>query len=237
MLDKKILIVDDDVSILNLLEVVFQKEGFHFIYKAMCGVDALESFYKEAPDLIVLDVMLPDLDGNTICKKIRESSMTPILFLSAKSEENDKLTSYISGGDNYITKPFSTKEVVACVTAMLHRAIHYAKTKNTKDSLLFGECKLDFKKKECYRKDELISLTSKEYHLLEYLVENQNQTLSKEQLIEKIWGSYFDGYDNTVMVHISRLRNKIERDPSKPSHIITVKGRGYRFQTDGTEIL
>lgn len=233
MKTKKILIVDDDISILNLLDVVLRKDGFINIFKAENGLDAFEIFYTHKPDLIILDVMLPDLDGNVICQKIRQSSMTPILFLSANSSTDDKLKSYLSGGDNYITKPFSPKEVIANISSILARAIyHESKVSKAQDLdiLEFGDCLLDFRKKELYRNNENIILTSKEYYILEFLINNKDQTISRDKLIENIWDSYYDGYDNTVMVHIRRLREKIEVNPSKPLHIITVKGRGYRFE-------
>ncbi len=165
-----------------------------------------------------------------MCRQIRQISIVPILFLSAKTEEVDKLISLGVGGDGYISKPFSPKEVVATVSSMLRRSSYYAPSVAKQDSsLTFGEYKIDFNLKELYKNDESIKLTAKEYHLLEYLVNNQEITVSREQILQEVWGVDFEGYDNTVMVHIRKLREKIEDEPSNPTRIITIKGRGYRF--------
>lgn len=227
---KKILLVDDDNSILNLLEIVLKKEQFQNIHKSKKGLEAVKICNKIKPDIVVLDIMLPDIDGIEVCRRIRQSSMVPILFLSAKSEEIDKLLSFGMGGDSYITKPFSPKEVIANIQSILRRMSFYEQVLSENRRIyLFGAYKLDLDKKELYKNNENVLLTAKEYHLLEYLVSNSGTTISREKLIEKVWDTSYEGYDNTVMVHIRRLREKIEAEPSNPVYIITVKGRGYRF--------
>lgn len=228
-LNKKILLVDDDESISSLIETVLNKEGYSKVFKACSGKEALQSIDGIGPDLIVLDVMLPDFDGYEICRKIRERSMVPIIFLSARSDESDKLISYAMGGDEYITKPFSPKELLAKITAMLKRQSYYDDKGANDTRYSFGSFVLDFEKKLLFKDGKEVILTAKEYSLLEYLIINRNITLSKDKLLSSVWNMDYQGYDNTVMVHIHNLREKIEEDPSEPRYIRTVKGRGYIF--------
>ena len=227
MLHKKILLVDDEVDILDMLEVVLRKEGFENIIKTTTGKDAMEACEKNHPDLVVLDIMLPDLDGYQVCKKIRETSMVPIVFLSAKEEEIDKLLSFTLGGDDYITKPFSPKEVAYRIKAILKRQEFY---RSKSDSWMqIGNLRIS-EEKGCVQKNgETIPLTAMEFNLLLYLVKNRGNVLSKSQIIAQVWGSNFEGFDNTLMVHIRRLREKIENDPAKPFYIQTIKKLGYKF--------
>lgn len=228
-LNKKILLVDDDESISSLIETVLNKEGYSKVFKAFSGKEAIQSIDGIGPDLIVLDVMLPDFDGYEICRKIREKSMVPIIFLSARSDESDKLISYAMGGDEYITKPFSPKELLAKITAMLKRQSYYDDKGANDKRYSFGSFVLDFEKKLLFKDGKEVILTAKEYSLLEYLIINRNITLSKDKLLSSVWNMDYQGYDNTVMVHIHNLREKIEEDPSDPRFIRTVKGRGYIF--------
>ena len=239
-LNKKILLVDDDESISSLIETVLNKEGYSKVFKAFSGKEAIQSIDGIGPDLIVLDVMLPDFDGYEICRKIRERSMVPIIFLSersmvpiiflsARSDESDKLISYAMGGDEYITKPFSPKELLAKITAMLKRQSYYDDKGANDNRYSFGSFVLDFEKKLLFKDGKEVILTAKEYSLLEYLIINRNITLSKDKLLSSVWNMDYQGYDNTVMVHIHNLREKIEEDPSDPRFIRTVKGRGYIF--------
>lgn len=228
---KKILLVDDEMAIKNLLEVVLRKEHFTDILKASTGLEAVAICRREDPDIIILDIMLPDIDGFEVCRRIREFSIAPVLFLSAKSEEVDKLVSFAIGGDDYITKPFSPKEVVAHVKAMIRRIGYYeGKSSKKENSIRFGEYMLDFDKQELFKSQSPVQLTAKEYLLLSYLIENRNITISKEQIVEQVWGNAYEGYDNTVMVHVRHLREKTEEDPSNPAFLKTIKGRGYRFE-------
>ena len=227
--NKNILLVDDDESILTLIETILHKDGYSNILKACSGQDAVFLAKEKQPNLIILDIMLPDFDGFEICKKIREKSMAPIIFLSAKSEESDKLISYALGGDEYITKPFSPKELLARISAILKRQSYYENKCDADSVYIFGDFTLDFTKRMLLKSEEEVILTTKEYLLLEYMIINRNITLSKDKLLSNVWNIDYQGYDNTVMVHIHNLREKIEDDPSNPQFIRTVKGRGYIF--------
>lgn len=227
MLNKKILLVDDEVDILDMMEIVLKKEGFKQIIKTTTGKGAIEECQNNNPDIIVLDIMLPDIDGYEVCKKIRETSMVPIIFLSAKDEEIDKLLSFALGGDDYITKPFSPKEVAYRIKAILKREQFY-KNKDT-EWIHIGNLKIS-EEKGCVQKDgENIQFTAMEFKLLVYLAKNKGIILSKSQIIEQVWGCDFEGFDNTLMVHIRHLREKIENDPANPYYIQTIKKLGYKF--------
>ena len=232
---KKILLVDDSKFILNMQESVLQKEGFGNIKKAVNGWEAVEIAEEWMPDLIVLDIVMPEMDGFEVCKKIREFSMAPVIFVSGKEDESDKLISFAMGADDYITKPFSPKELVARITVLLKRELYYEMARKNREQenksyIKFGPYKLDKKREELYKEGELVYLTSKEYSLLRYMLANKNITVSKANIMEHVWGPEYEGNDNTIMVHIRHLRKKIEANPSKPLYIKTIKGRGYRFE-------
>ena len=230
VLDRKILLIDDEAEILKLIETVLKKEGFRRIIKASNGIDGISLCKSENPDLIVLDVMMPHMDGFDVCKKIREFSFVPIIFLSAKSEDMDKILALGLGGDDYVTKPFSPKEVAFRIKAHLRRNLYIKKELSIKeDKINFGSIIIDFHKGEVLKNNELVSLTPREYTLLSYMAKNSNQILSKQMLCDAVWGDDFEGYDNTIMVHIRKLREKLEDIPSNPKHIITVKGLGYKL--------
>ncbi len=232
---KRVLLVDDEKDILNLLETVLIKEGFKDIYKAETGSRGIELCEQMDPDIIVLDIMLPDMDGYEVCKRIREFSMCPIIFLSAKSDDIDKLLGLGIGGDDYVTKPFSPKEIAFRIKALFRRLEHMqlivneSQSNHTKEIIKFKDIEIDENKAEVKKSGNILNLTAKEYQLLLYLVKNPNRILSKNLLIENIWGSDYEGFDNTLMVHIRHLREKIEDDPSNPEHITTFKGLGYKF--------
>lgn len=232
---RKILLIDDEKEILNLLETVLIKEGFKKIYKAENGIDAVKLCKEINPDIIVLDIMLPDIDGYEVCKRIREFTLAPIIFLSAKSDDIDKLLGLGIGGDDYVTKPFSPKEVAYRIKAQFRRlnqmqSLVKSHPKNTPDvTFKFNSIEINENKAEVKKLGQVIELTAKEYQLLLFMVKNVDQILSKDLIIEKIWGSEYEGYDNTLMVHIRHLRTKIEDNPSSPKHIITYKGLGYKF--------
>jgi len=235
MKDKKILLVDDEVDILNLLEAVLKKEGFTNLHTATSGYEAIQVCKNVFPDLIVLDIMLPDIDGFEVCRRIREFSVVPIIFLSARDDDVDKLLGLGIGGDDYITKPFSPKEVAFRIKAHFRRNEYFNLQSNSKQKkvIRFGDIEIDEGKGEVRKKGELVPLTLKEYKLLLYLAQNPNMILSKSQILDKVWGSDFEGYDNTLMVHIRHLRQKLEDDPTSPRHIITVKGLGYKLVAEG----
>ena len=183
------------------------------------------------PDLIVLDVMLPDCDGYKVCQRIRYASMVPIIFLSARSDEYDRLLSYAFGGDEYMTKPFSPRELLARMNSIFNRQQYYEDILTSKpNQYSFNDFVIDMDKKMLLKDGAEVSLTAKEYKLLEYLITNRNLTLSKEQILENVWDSGYEGYDNSVMVHIRHLREKIEENPSDPVFLKTVRGRGYIFE-------
>ncbi len=237
---KKILVVDDDKSIINMVDIVLRKEQFQKVFKAVNALEAVKLAKEIDPDLVILDIMLPDSDGYEVCKQIREFSMAPVIFLSAKNEETDKLVSFAVGGDEYLTKPFSPKELVARIRVALRRQIYYEsgnqekeKEKEEKEYYFGSGFCLDLETKTLRRAREKVSLRPREYDLLEYMVRNHNITLTKDMLIQKVWGSDYNGYENTVMVHIRHLREKIEDDPANPRFIKTVKSKGYYFDTKG----
>lgn len=230
--DQWILIIDDEEDLARLMETVLHKEGIPNIIKAGTIADGWAKFQKFDPSLVLLDIMLPDGEGYDLCKQIREVSNVPILFLSAKDEEIDKLLGLAIGGDDYITKPFSPKEVAYRVKAQLRRA-GYTEEKTSPKKLQIGPFELSSNENEVKKDGKTLELTAKEIGLMSCFMHHPNQILSKETLFEHVWGDDFFGSDNTVMVHIRRLREKIEIDPSKPSFLITVKGLGYKLQTKG----
>ncbi|HLR89222.1 MAG TPA: response regulator transcription factor [Atopostipes sp.] len=228
--DKKILLVDDEEDILNVLETVLVKEGFQNIYKAETGLIAIEQTRMLKPDIIVLDIMLPDIDGYEVCQEIRKMTDAPIIFLSAKSSEIDKLLGLGIGGDDYVTKPFSPKEVAYRIKAQFRRLLQMTQPMKEKSTTFqFGDIKINQINGEVKKADQVILLTALEYQLLLFFAQHPNQILSKEVIIEYLWGGYFDGNENALMVHIHHLRQKLETDPSSPKYIVTQRGLGYRL--------
>ena len=231
---KKILLVDDEEDILNVLETVLMKEGFQHIYKASNGTEALTQAQKWNPDIIILDIMLPDMDGYEVCRQIRTFSYAPIIFLSAKADDVDKLLGLGMGGDDYMTKPFSPKEVAYRIKAQFRR-MNYTNQSDSiskRERISFGDISIYPEQAEVTKDSEVVTLTALEYQLLLFFVRHPNQILSKETLTEKVWGNSFEGNDNALMVHIHHLRQKIETDPSKPVHILTQRGLGYKFNPE-----
>lgn len=226
--DSKILIVDDERQLLVLLKEVFMKEGFNEIYEADNGIDAILSAKVNMPNLIILDVNLPDIDGYNVCQRIRSFSSCPIIFLTAKSEDEEKIKGLEVGGDDYVTKPFNIKELVLRAKSQLRRS---TPEKNIKKENIytFGDVYINEDTGEIKKGEKQIVLTAKEYALMLYLVKNKNKVFSKNSLCEEIWGYEYDGNDNTIMVHIRHLREKIEDNPSKPRYIKTLKGIGYKL--------
>lgn len=230
MMDK-ILLVDDERDIVVLLEEVLNREGFRNIRKAYTGQDALVVCREFQPDVIVLDIMLPDIDGIEVCKQIRSFSYCSILFLSSKNDDVDKILGLASGGDDYVTKPFSPKEIVYRIKSSLRR-MQYARDDvmvQKSITLHAGDITIDTDACCAYKAGQLLELTAKEYGILQFMMENQNKIISKERLYERIWGEECAVCDNTIMVHIRHLREKIEDDSSNPKRIKTVKGLGYKL--------
>ncbi len=229
----RILIVDDEQDLCQLMKISLTKEGFSEIEMAGTIEEGWKKFKVFDPNVVILDVMLPDGEGFDLCKRIREVSRIPILFLSAKSDEVDKILGLAIGGDDYITKPFSPKEMAYRVKAQLRRAGIYTTdtTTNTPAAKAYsvGPFDINADETEVKKDGNLLELTAKEVGLMATFMRNPNQILSKETLFHHVWGEDFYGADNTLMVHIRRLREKIEDNPSDPSYIVTVKGLGYRF--------
>ena len=230
LVDKKILLIDDEKEILKLLETVLKKEGFRKIYKAATGRGGIELCREERPDIIILDIMLPDIDGYEVCRQLREFTYVPIIFLSAKSDNMDKLLGLGIGGDDYVTKPFSPKEVAFRIKARFRREQYPGKQRiDRRDKIQIGQLVVDKKRAEVIKRDEQIALTAKEYQILLYLAENEGQILSKKQIYQRVWQEEYLGHANTIMVHIRHLREKIEDDPGNPVYIKTIKGLGYKL--------
>lgn len=223
---ESILIIEDEVGLIKMLKRLLEKEGFQEIYQAESGYEALETIKRSMVDLILLDVMLPDINGFELCQKIRDISDAPIIFLTARTTDMDKLTGFSVGGDDYITKPFNPLEVAARIKAILHRQKKaLSKLRNIFQTDYFT---LYFDQAKLVVNGEEIRLPAMEFQLLKFMCQNPNQVLSVDQLYENVWGDYNAvGKENTVMVHISRLRQKIERDPKNPRYIKNVRGLGY----------
>lgn len=224
----KIMIVDDEADILDLLEKALNIEGYYDIIKIDNGLSAISACKEIQPSIIILDVMLPDIDGYEVCKQIREFSHCPILFLSSKNDELDKILGLAVGGDDYVTKPFSPKEIAYRVKAQLRRA-EYKQNQAQDVFTRVGELMIDSDGCRVMKSDKEIELTAREFEILQYLTENLGRVISRERLYETIWGEDSFGCDNTIMVHIRHLREKLEDNPARPEYIITLKGLGYKL--------
>lgn len=230
-MDNKILLVDDDKDIVDLMEEVLRQDGFQTIRKAYTGAGALSICREFQPDAVILDIMLPDLDGLEVCRKIREFSFCSILFLSSRNDDIDKILGLSCGGDDYITKPFSPREVSFRVKAQLRRQQYQSSAPACGGDLLSaGPLTLDRESGRAYKSGQELNLTGREFLLLSYLMENADKIIGKERLYEQVWGEYSSICDNTIMVHIRHLREKIEDAPSSPKLLITVKGLGYKLR-------
>ena len=230
-MDRKILLVDDEKDIADLIEEVLRQDSFKNIKKAYTGMDAVQVCREYQPDVVVLDIMLPDIDGIEVCKQIREFSFCSILFLSSKNDDIDKILGLSCGGDDYITKPFSPREVVYRIKAQLRRQQYQSVMQtDVKGLLTVGGLALDRESSRIYKNEKEIDLTGREFLLLSYLMENADKIISKERLYEQVWGEYSSICDNTIMVHIRHIREKIEDTPSTPKQLITIKGLGYKLK-------
>jgi len=226
---KKILIVDDEKNIVEILKFNLKKEGFDTI-EAYDGEQAVEMALSQKPDLILLDVMLPKMDGFSVCSKLRQSISTPILMLTAKEEEVDKVLGLELGADDYITKPFSTRELMARVKANLRRTALEENSSEKQGNLLScGDIQIDIDRYEVKRGDDVIELTLREFELVKFLALHAGQIFSRESLLEKVWGYEYYGDVRTVDVTVRRIREKLEKDPSNHQYILTKRGVGYYF--------
>jgi DNA-binding response OmpR family regulator len=222
----KVLIVDDEKRIVDGVRKYFEQAGFD-VLAAYDGISGLKMAIKENPDLMVLDLMLPGINGLDICREIRKDSNVPIIMLTARVEESDKLVGLELGADDYVTKPFSPRELVARARAVLRRSQSEQIVQHL--NYKFGNVGLNTAARECRVDNQVVSLTPTEYDLLYHLVRHPNQVCSRSQLLEAADLGVFDGVERTVDVHIHNLRKKIEQDPSNPKFIMTVFGIGYRF--------
>jgi DNA-binding response OmpR family regulator len=225
---EKILIVDDELEIGELICLYLAKEGYQTL-TAYDGYGAIDIVDKQKPDLIILDIQLPDLDGFEVCLELRKRTKAPILFLSCKSDDLDKILGLGVGGDDYITKPFSPGEMVARVKAHLRRSRMLFETVPAEHDLQYGELTIEPKSFTVSLRGEPVPLSAKEYQLLLLLAKNPDRVFSLDQLFTQVWESPSIGDPRTVMVHISNIRKKIENDPARPNYILTVRGGGYKF--------
>ncbi len=229
MSDPKILIVEDEENIREAVVYSLTQEGFD-VYSANDGEDGLNKARTIKPDLILLDVMLPKLDGFEVCRIIRKDFDLPVFMLSAKGEEIDRVVGLELGADDYITKPFSMRELVVRIRNMLKRSSKISKNvSSNSDFISFGNLSIDLISHKVKRDNQEINLKPREFELLYLLVSNQGKALSRHQILEKLWGHQYIGDIRTVDVHVRWIREKIEDDPSSPSRLVTIRGIGYRF--------
>ncbi len=221
----RILVVDDEAQIVDLLRSYLRRDGFE-VDEAADGEAALAAAARMRPDLIILDLMLPKMDGREVCRRIRETANTPIIMLTARDEETDKLLGLELGADDYITKPFSPREVTARVRAVLRRG-----SRETVEVVRAGDLLIDLRAHEVSLGGRRVELTPTEFRLLETMAGHPNQVFTRMQLIDRVQGHAFEGYERTVDAHIKNLRGKVEPDPKTPRYIVTVYGVGYKFQT------
>ena len=226
----KILVVEDDSNLLETIRYNLSKEGYE-VSVALDGAKALEIARQEKPDLIILDIMLPEIDGFEVCRILRKDMNVPIIMLTARVDETDKIIGLDTGADDYMTKPFSMRELLARVRALLRRA-KMAETQVPEEQaiLTLGDIVIDLNRHRVTVKGQPLELTAKEFDLLVFLSQNESYVFSREQLLEKVWGYDFAGDTRTVDVHIRWLRQKVESDPANPRYLITVRGTGYKIE-------
>lgn len=225
MTTRTILVIDDDETLLELLCDQIHTAGYDCL-STTNGVTGLRLATEEQPDLVVLDIMMPNMDGWQVTKRLRTESNVPIILLTAKGEEFDKLRGFHLGVDDYVTKPFSFAELVARIGAVLVRT----QRTTIQDVVVCGDLKLDLTEHRVFVNDALVELTPTEYRLLETLAQNRNRTVPTEQLLDIVWGPQYEGQLDQVKHYIWSLRKKIERDPGDPQHILTERGFGYRLE-------
>jgi DNA-binding response OmpR family regulator len=236
----RVLVVEDEPSLVETLQYSLARQGYA-VSVAMDGYAGLECARKEKPDLIILDVMLPRMDGFEVCRVLRQETSTPILMLTARTDEVDKIVGLEVGADDYLTKPFSMRELMARVKALLRRvrlvreemaqtAASAPQADFPMEQMVFDDLIIDLSGREVRVANQIIHLKPKEFDLLVFLARNRGIVLSRELALERVWGWEYDGGSRTVDVHVRWLREKIEREPSSPTRIVTVRGIGYRFE-------
>lgn len=225
---KKILVVDDEHKIVEVVKSYLENSGY-LVYEAYSGKEAFDKFQKVNPDLVVLDLMLPDTTGEEICKTLRKTSKVPIIMLTAKIGEEDILKGLDIGADDYVTKPFSPRQIVARVKAILRRFEDESKPVSNQMSFNDNDLFIDIIRYEVKKNDVLINITPNEYKLLMTMIKYPAKVFTREELISLVLGEDFEGFERTIDAHIKNLRQKIETDPKNPKYILTVHGVGYRF--------
>jgi two-component system response regulator RegX3 len=223
----RILVVEDEESFRDALSYMLRKEGFE-VQLADTGNAALEAFDRHGADLVLLDLMLPGLSGTEVCRALRARSSVPVIMLTAKDSEVDKVVGLELGADDYVTKPYSTRELVARIRAVLRRRAEPDELVST--TVEAGPVRMDVDRHVVSVRGEQVAMPLKEFELLEMLLRNAGRVLTRGQLIDRVWGSDYVGDTKTLDVHVKRLRGKIEPDPSTPRHIVTVRGLGYKFE-------
>jgi DNA-binding response OmpR family regulator len=227
MTDAKVLVVDDDKKIVDLISLYLKKDGYQVLL-AYDGQQALDLARSRQPDLVILDLMLPQLDGMDVCSILRAESHLPIIMLTARTTEDDKLAGLDLGADDYVTKPFSPRELMARVRAVLRRATR--DEASGPSELGFGELVVDLRRHEARLRGRVVDLTPTEFRLLELLAGQPGRAFSRLELLEGVFGYEYEGLERTVDVHVMNLRKKIEPKPNRPRYVVTVKGLGYRFE-------
>lgn len=227
----KILVVDDEPAIREVVGLYLRRDG-HTVIPAADGEEALELYRKSHPDLVVLDLMLPKVSGIEVCRKIQSERRVPLIMLTSRSEEEDRIVGLGLGADDYVVKPFSPRELAARVDAVLRRTTELPMEATDSKTILAGELRLDPTMREVTVQDNMVTLTAREFDLLYHLASHPKRVFSRDQLMEVLWGYAFSVETSTVTVHIRRLREKIEEDPSRPRYLQTVWGVGYRFDDE-----
>ncbi len=222
-----VLIVEDDPDTANLVQLYLRRDGYK-VLSAPDGREGLKLAQDAGPDLVVLDLMLPGMDGLEVCRELRRNSNVPIIMLTARVEEEDRLEGLNLGADDYVTKPFSPRELAARVRAVLRRTARDAAEEGPL-RLVVGDITVDLEKRTVQSGEDRVNLTPTEYRLLVLLMREPGRTFSRDQIIDRVFGYDFDGFDRTVDAHVSNLRSKVEADPDKPRYLQTVYGVGYRF--------
>jgi two-component system, OmpR family, response regulator RegX3 len=226
--DATVLVVEDEESFVEALTVGLGREGFR-VQVARDGVAALDLFDAAKPDVVLLDVMLPGMSGIDVCRQLRKRSSVPIIMVTAKGSEIDTVVGLEVGADDYVTKPYRIRELVARMRAVMRRAGERADAELTADAVQVGDVALDPEKHEVHIRGELATLPLKEFELLHVLLANAGRVMTREQLIDRVWGSDYVGDTKTLDVHVKRLRAKVEPDPAQPERIVTIRGLGYKY--------
>ncbi len=223
----RVLVVEDEQGLREPLVYLLEKEGYDVV-AVEDGMQALEAFKTSDPELILLDLMLPGISGNEVCRIIRQTSNVPVIMLTAKDGEIDKVVGLEIGADDYVTKPYSTRELLARMKAVLRRNVEPTQLED--GQLSGGSVTMDVHRHIVFVHGEKVAMPLKEFELLELLLENRNRVLTRGQIIDRVWGSNYFGDTKTLDVHVKRIRSKIEDDPARPVHLVTVRGLGYKFE-------